>query len=297
MKLWSISLQAGMWMATALSASGCSLILDWPTEGLDCDKQKPASERCLEGYSCLSDKCVADGSLGLNETCSDDVQCADIKPTICGTRPSTCREACSSYYSSASCQGGQFCRPEQSRDDTEAWIGTCINSECTTNESCRSVSDASRQCVAVTASSKTCLATCEVSVTPKAGAAPAVADTCGSAQSTQLYCQPIGPNDDLSLVCLQRLEANDAYAPSYGAPCLLVENACKKGLACYNRGSGTSGFCRRYCDPRQTTSEVNPACVDNAGAALAPTHYCCKILAADHPSYNKVGLCLPESCQ
>ncbi len=208
-----------------LAVSACSLILDWDAEGLPCDREK----NCAREYSCLVDRCVAKESLVLNETCSQSDQCAGSPDVICGSDPFTCRRRCGDMYGApGNCQADEYCRPEQSRELENRWIGTCFASECRRDEDCRS----DRVCVSISPTAGACLLQCDYDFSTGS-----YEDNCGGVDTEQ-YCQPIGESRNQTLVCLEAL--GDIRA-SLGGPCAPVENPCEDEMVC------AEGVCRFYC--------------------------------------------------
>ena len=271
-------------MAAATSFGGCSLLLDWSPQGTQCDTTHP----CAEQYSCLVNRCVAEGSLLTGETCSTTVQCENNPQgtdcgkkgnpdcVICGSAPFTCRKRCLDNYLAGSagiCATGEYCKPEPDRDrNNEQWTGTCVASECTTQEDCNGRSSSAKSCVTVTPSASACLLTCE---SPNYD--------CGSGPSGQVYCQPIGTNNTQTLVCLSRLDDNVSALPMTNEICRLVSNPCRSGDACFGTPGETTGYCRRYCDPTTT----DPC------AALGSNYYCCTLMQEGSPVFSA---CMPDHC-
>jgi hypothetical protein len=274
-------LSLAMAMATLC---GCSLVLDWAPDGLPCDTEK----KCADGFSCLVNRCVAEGSLAVGDTCSASAQCEDYPTNICGSNPFTCRKRCQDNYLSNTagiCLTGEYCRPEAERDKPTTWTGTCVASECTGNDQCRDRTPASnsKACVAVSPSANSCLQTCSVAVS-----GGVYSDTCGSSNN-QVYCQPVGPKASQSLVCLSRLDNNVTGLPNTGDPCRLVDTPCRPGAAC----TGDSGtFCRIYCDVgANDLSNGNAYCPQPGSPSPAP--YCCAVTNGAGALY---AVCMPNGC-
>jgi hypothetical protein len=275
---------AGKNLVTGLSLialSGCSQILDWSPEGLPCD----AENKCGDGFSCLGKRCVADGSLAIRASCNSSVQCEGYPTNICGSQPySACRKRClDNYLASVAgiCNTGEYCRPEPERERPTQWTGTCVESECSTTAQCRNHNGASDVCVAVSPSANACWQTCTVSVS-----AGVYSDTCGTTDGLD-YCQPIGPKDNQSLVCLSRLDNDLSGLPNPGDDCAPVRKPCRPGAACV----GDAGaVCRIYCDVTVNVDGINRYC---PSAGLNPPQYCCQVTNNGNPIY---AVCMPEGC-
>ncbi|MBI5507355.1 MAG: hypothetical protein HY903_01255 [Deltaproteobacteria bacterium] len=278
---WGIALLS---VAVLQLCGGCIFILNWSEEGLPCD----ANKKCNPGYSCLVNRCVAEGSLLAGETCSASKQCESYPENICGSNPFTCRKRCPSGYLAATagvCSAGEYCRHEVDRDQSNTYTGTCVSSECGTSADCNKPgATAGRSCVAVTPTANACMLTCEITQPPVAPPATAdYEDTCGSVTG-QIYCHPVGPKDNPSLVCLSRLETDQTGLPDVGSECQVIANSCKSGAACV--GSGRQ-LCRQFCDTRDNDAQqLNANCPSNA-------QYCCPQPQSGTTVY---AVCLPDGC-
>jgi hypothetical protein len=274
-------------LASFAVLSSCSLKLDWSSEGLPCDSEK----QCAKGFSCLVNSCVAEDSLAAGVTCSATQQCEDNPKTnpnctdcnICGSNPFTCRRRCvDNYFSNANCQTGEYCRPELERENTTVWTGACIASECATGSGpCRNPTTTSGACVAVSAMANSCQQKCAVSFTAPVTTENPVGfgDTCGGGQQ---YCQPIGPEDNQTLVCLKRLDNGATVPLNTGDLCELVKTPCGFGDACVGN---SQTYCRKYCDYGANNldgSHENDQCRQYVGDLFK---YCCQVTNGSEPVY------------
>jgi hypothetical protein len=231
-----------------------------------------AAEPCPDGFSCDAGECLADGSQFLGETCSVARQCAGYPAVTCGASPSTCRVVCDEplRFDSA-CIDGEYCRPEVRATRSDIGFGTCFDGDCGSTVDCLRVAD-DLSCVAVTPSAWACFERCEIT-----GTGAAYADSCHSPTTTPTYCQPIGPSDHQSLICLDRL-TSAALAPEPGAACDPVDNPCQPGAACVR--SGGDLICRAYC-------RAGTDCTDPTAS------HCCEVLSGSLPLY---AICQPDAC-
>jgi hypothetical protein len=209
-------------VTAALAAGACSLILNWDPDGLPCG----TSKECASGYSCMVNSCVADGTIPLGETCSEDQQCEGEPDVTCGSNPFTCRERCEALLeTTTTCGSTQYCRPELNTGATNQATGTCVDSECTNDDDC-SLS-AGLTCVPVTETARACLQQCEYSF-----ATGTYTDRCTPTSGGQVqYCQSIGPSGHISFVCL---DLADGLSRQFeGGVCDPVTNPCDVGLICH----------------------------------------------------------------
>jgi len=224
--------------ACLVSASACSLVLDWSPEELRCD----ASRNCSGGYSCLGNACKADYSILEWETCSKDVQC--MKSLVCSSTPHFgCRKPCTTYFDSSpgNCAPDEYCRPypiENAVTGARTPNGSCVKNECTTDADCVS-EKADAVCVKIHDGASACLTGCEISW--RGGQ---YHDTCGSTQTQMQYCQPIGALAAQRLVCLDTTSTAEAV----DRLCKPVDQPCQRGLACSGSVGSSNSKCYKYCD-------------------------------------------------
>lgn len=216
-------------LAVACLGTGCSAVLDWDPDGLAC-----LDQQCRSGFTCLGTTCVRDGTLARGETCNDDLQCSkNPVELVCPDSVFVCSQACSNddFYSQGTCRSGEYCRPVF---DTEQWTGACVASDgCSSDEDCLGANEV---CVRITSQASACLIGC--TVTFPSGA---YSDTCGSTQSAQRVCQPVGLSSAQRLVCI---DITEPTPQAENNPCTnVVTSACAPGLACIE------GKCRKHCDP------------------------------------------------
>lgn len=232
------------WALIALTLNGCSLALEWDPDNLPCTPVDPVTRQrpepaCADGFSCLGDLCIRDGSTAREERCTEDRQCAP--DLFC--RDFQCLQSCGQafYSETGDCRGDEFCAPFQPVANGPI-EGFCLPSQCRENDDCVD-GTVVRSCVPIKVGAGACLSTCEL------GFDPTYFDNCvveaGAAAS---YCQPLGrqnPNFGAQLVCL------DAGANLEGLPCNPVLNPCQEGFTCDL--STEPAVCARFC------STDNPA--------------------------------------
>jgi hypothetical protein len=259
---------------------------DGGTENPPCDSEK----RCPDDRSCLVNRCVLSASLTEGSTCSASVQCEGYPASICGSNPFTCRRRCQNDYLSnaaGNCNTGEYCRPEPMREEPTVWSGTCVASECTGSDECRNYGASSMACVAVSFDANSCMQTCAITFTATANVDnPAgYGDTCGGGQ---FYCQPIGPTDNQTLVCLKRLDNGATVSLNTGDVCELVQTPCGFGDACVGE---SQTYCRRYCDRGANELDGSNSRCPQDGPN--PSRYCCQVTNNAGAAY---AVCLPEGC-
>lgn len=227
-------------LATSLLlAAGCSLVLDWDEDGLQCTE----ADVCEASFSCLGDRCVRDESLSLWETCNRHAQCKKLY--ACSPYPPrVCSAPCTEYFSpdaSQHCPDSQYCVPYRDRDGSmEVIKGVCATSKCAQDDDCddpTKTTDDLAICVAIRPAVGACLTGCQVRVKDSDGT---YSDQCApAAGGPRQACQPLGTGNAERLVCLEMVEP----PAEEGALCTPVTNTCDLGMACLN------GQCRRYCNP------------------------------------------------
>ncbi|MEO1173433.1 MAG: hypothetical protein AAFX94_15475 [Myxococcota bacterium] len=220
-----------------LTASGCSLLLDWDQDGLPCSDTEP---QCSEGFSCFfNQECVRDGATPRGEQCSEDRQCAP--DLFC--RNAVCREPCSQafYAEFDDCRGDEYCAPFT---PTEGPIeGFCVESDCLEDSDCVEAGSV-QSCVRIKVSAGACLSSCEF------GFDPLYFDTCVvEPGGVEAYCQAIGRDDRDSGAELVCLDAGDALE---GQPCNPILNPCQDGFTCDPTGS--AAVCARFCSVNDPAS-------------------------------------------
>lgn len=237
----------------ALVFGGCSLVLDWEPEGQPCAASQP---RCLEGYSCLGDTCVANASVPRGEVCDEDVQCADS--LLC--RGFQCAEPCEGLFSQFSdCKFDELCAPFITQEGVAE--GFCVKSECAVDDDC-TLGSIRRSCVPIKVNAGACFSGCEFSFDP----AGSYSDSCAS-DSGAVYCQPIGRDSATQggqLVCL------DAGTTQEGDPCSPFLQDCGEGFVCDLTLS--SPVCRRLCDEELMNCSIGVCCRRDYGEA---TYFTC----------------------
>jgi len=219
---------------------GCSLVLNWDPAGLQCDSNPTNSTHCSTGYSCLVDKCVADSSLGEDETCLLDQQCAS--PLFCAPQLHTCHKACTSYYAATSaqeCAVSEYCKPVRVEPNS-SWKGACVKSDCQTATDCRANQSPLNgdACVQVTERANACFNKCAVSCTGSSCADTGCA-LLSDKYKVPYYCQPMGKLSSEQLVCMPG--ASLPGQGSVGNSCEPVTNPCADGNACNQE-------CHPYCN-------------------------------------------------
>ncbi len=246
--------------------SSCSLILNWDPDGLPCG----ANKECADTYSCMVSECVADGSIPEDSTCSQEPQCEGAPDVTCGSNPFTCRRRCTKPFETNSvCRSDEreYCRPEINRGTVGQAIGTCVKSECLTDNDC----EVDRSCVSITSTALACMQLCQYDFDDLLNE---YLDRCGGSTSGQQYCQPVGPRDNRTFVCLDL--PDDASRQAVGDPCDPLVSPCVVGAACV-----IDKKCYKLCD--ETALPPVPQC----GA----TEVCCPI-----SSGGTARVCKAESC-
>lgn len=261
-----------------LGASGCSLLLTWDENLNPCD----ADFACFNGFSCLVDECVADGSRGEGETCDESRQCDQENNLICTPSGAadgirfTCRKSCTTYFTTSStCGSDNYCRPVINRKgqacniDNDCPRGECVEvpgepapnnrfcqffeGVCVPTDDC--VADtfngcaAGEICVELSSTANACLVHCEI-----VWVTSSYADTCGSSDAEPKYCQPVGAEGSVQLVCLDTRQNSAQLASSSCDP---VDEPCAEGLACLG------GICYRHCDARPGADAGDQWCGGN----------------------------------
>ena len=222
------------------SLAACSLALSWDANGLPCGD----GSTCNAGYTCLADKCVADGTVKTGETCTADQQCGSSAACL----QFVCKQKCTAYFEAASpCSAGQYCKPF-TRSGTVT--GGCVASECAADTDCRSA------CVTLGVATGACITGCQVTFSGST-----YNDNCFGTGQTQ-YCEPVGTGSSQKTACFD-IDANTAGAK--GATCSPFDAPCKRGLACIN------AVCVTYCDtsvasPSQCNASAGELCCKQTGA-------------------------------
>jgi hypothetical protein len=246
-----------------LLGASCSLALDWDPEGLPC-----LNGECAKGYSCLVNKCVADNSLAVGETCNKDQQCD--ASLVCAPNLFTCRIPCSEtdgYKAPAECPSGEYCLPVRTDRDGDVqqyvYAGVCVQSErCSSDPQCPDAGDA---CVKISSSAFACLDRCEITWVGGTD----YTDSCGSSPRQPRYCTPVGQATAERLVCLDSRPTGGAQPK--GAACEPVTQPCEPGFAC------VQGSCYRHCN-------------SNPGSGICDAgETCCAMLEALEGS--RYGVC------
>jgi hypothetical protein len=216
---------------------------------IPCSSDNP----CPEGSSCLVNKCVGDGSLKEDQTCSRQQQCGD--KLICFDF--VCTLGCTDLYYLDECVDETWCKPTPGEvlvtaSGEEVPVGQCAPSECDpqTETEC----EPNVACVAITETIGACLPYCEYGF-----AGGTYFDTCDDTDANHA-CQPLGLTH--APVCMI---AGGTTAPPVGAPgCDAVRNPCSPGSICFNV------VCRRLCaetQPEPARCEAGQTCATVGGRA------------------------------
>lgn len=189
---------------------------------------------CPEGASCLVEKCVNDGELLLDETCSLQKQCSE--GLIC--RDFVCRQGCFDLYFIDDCTDQTWCKPlvdaTISTADGEFAAGECSPSECDPSQT-QTCADGTT-CVSVAADVGACLPYCSYSFT-----GGAYSDGCNDVDGVDHACQPLGLTQ--VPVCLP---VGTESAPAVDLPgCDIVRQPCAAGAIC------VAVVCRSLCAASQ----------------------------------------------
>jgi hypothetical protein len=209
---------------------------------IPCNEDTP----CPTGATCLVNKCVTDGTLLANETCSQQEQC--VEGLVC--RDFVCDEGCTDLYYLDDCGDQTWCKPVPDSiivtAQGEQPVGECSPSEC--NPSITAFCNDGSACVAIGTDIGACLPYCEYGFNNGA-----YFDTCTDSLDLNLACQPLGLTQ--VPVCMP---AGGDEAPRVGLPgCDAVRNPCGAGSVCYDV------VCRELC----TSGQLDPC---NPGQVCAP---------------------------
>lgn len=242
----------------ALLFSGCSLILDWDSNGGPCAQSDP---QCPDSFSCAFTTCVADGTLVRGEECSADGQC---QPGL-DCKNARCTPPCGGSFYQANndgCLADEYCAPFPDEED-----GFCVPSQCQRDDDC-TVGTSVQTCVQIKLGAGACFSTCEIE-----RFVPDYVDSCVSEPGgPPVYCQPIGRDDPSRGARLVCFDANTL--PEAGArdtTCNPVLTPCQArvqvgtgtdlttiGLTCDLTES--TPRCRQLCDPIDNNCGENEIC-------------------------------------
>ena len=214
------------------AAVGCSRVLEWDTQGMPCEEGL-----CLDGFSCLSEVCITEGTVLKEGACSADSQCDD--GLICGV--GGCAVPCAQWYQPANeCPEGEYCEEEFVGGE---YRGYCVAG----SEVCRTFpgdpcdnDDLQMYCVEMSTDVFACMGSCDISW----GEGNIYEDTCGTDEVVEA-CQPLGIHGQL--VC--REERGSAGV--IGASCDNVEGTCASGYGC------VEGTCQLYCNADVSDAELS----------------------------------------
>jgi hypothetical protein len=217
---------------------GCSVILSFDEDkrpcGADDDGDKLGD--CLEGYLCMVNQCVAEGSVERGKTCTVSAHCEEND--VCAVPGFVCRQPCSwAFGNHNQCDGNTVCIAAS--DFYNKPVTACVESLCQTT--C-TLPDA---CVQIKTGLGRCLKACTLSCS-----ASGCTDTCGrSDDGVDRSCQPVGINQ--TLVCLP---AATASAPrAQGDACNFADKPCDQGYACIVPTDNSEGICLSYCSVTSDT--------------------------------------------
>ena len=191
---------------------------------------------CPPSDSCLLDRCVPDGSIPADETCTSEDQC-DSGLTCYGF---VCVPGCSDVYHQDDCAEGLWCKPTdhtfvRDQEGRRSMLGVCVESECTPPDA--STCAETEVCAHVGAGLGACVNGCSYGFVSEG-----YRDTCENQDGLAHSCHPLGLNQ--TPACLPSgdptgLQAGQAGCDSIQYPCA-PENVCVQVV------------CRQLCHIGQT---------------------------------------------
>lgn len=242
-------------IASVASGAACSAWVDFDPEDQVCTPEG----RCLDGYDCLGQRCVAFGSRTAGQTCRVNRTCAD--DLICPAPGFACAALCDRPFFDGQCSNTADPNPLACRrvtDSDEVFTAACVRPDCT--NTCEDALGRTRICVKVNTSAGFCLDRCSVTCT--AGTCTGDCPDEPSPSNSPQSCQFLGA--ETTPACI----TSDADA-THGTLCDNIERVCASGHACALPPQGGTGVCLSYCDPG--TPSACSALNDPVTGAPAPT--------------------------
>jgi hypothetical protein len=202
----------------------------------------------------VGDKCVADHSLGVGDTCLTDAQCSGTVCTGPGIVGYACRTSCSSYFlKDPACDADSYCRPSHDPASTVgAARGSCVKSECTKDADCQVELKVGTVCVHIDDNVGACLFPCK-----DPSGANGIPSCTGVSNAwdngTSQYCQPLGKSGSVRLVCLQQSATPQVVSATCGDKVSSPTCNGVSGLLC------VGNQCKLYCNPATKAPCSNPS--------------------------------------
>lgn len=250
--------------ALTTGAAACSLILDFDENERPCAPDGDDLDTvgdCIDGYSCMVNVCVKDGSIPEGSTCWVNAHCEPGH--VCTTDPFACRERCGNlaYGNNSACPSDRAC-VRKSDSDGRA-IAACVPNGCAADTGCDPPGDfGSGVCVPVTPNVSVCERACDVNCS-----GGVCSGNCGlDEERRQLACQPVGMDHDLACI----LEGEGKH----GESCNLVDDLCDAHSACIMAADGSSGVCMAYCD---ATAGAADACASHSDLVTGDSAVCAEV--------------------
>jgi hypothetical protein len=259
-------------LAALTGLTGCSLLLSFSAAEQPCTDER----ECVEGYSCLGELCVEDGSVPTGNACNRDEQCeGDL---VCADF--ICRAGCEEIFSEDDdCPSEYACaRARLVSDDDLVTGGACVpaDPDCENSICSPTAHDAPRTCEflnGVVACVESCTFNCP-------GDGSVCTSGCGLSDAGEPQtCQPVLNN-------FTRLCVPEGTAVHHDE-CDFAERLCAPGHLCLRYFSSGSGHCLKVCNPSQMTDPC-------AGAlewdGVTPIATCTRLNESD-TSTASIGIC------
>jgi hypothetical protein len=203
---------------------------------------------CFAGYSCVGDRCVADGSQLRGEECAANLQCGD--GLRCHPEKLVCTSVCKAHNSffgleAKSCESGEYCGPGENHESGN------FESFCTKQDPCDAC-DSTQLCLALAAGVTACERACNIRFANDGhNNAVVYQDDCNTRADVET-CQLIGRNQPICTPSRSRAPQQE------GESCAAYNNPCAPGLTCVVEGN--NNVCRAFCNPQNTVCPGTQSC-------------------------------------